>query len=79
LKVEEIREVQILPASPRTDYEFIAVFTATTDAPISPDPAEVIATAWQTPAQWRHEIKTAARIFSPTLLHTFECCPELIG
>lgn len=78
LTLASITEIKKLPASPRTDYEFITVFTATTDAPVSPDPEEVIATAWLSPAEWRNEISKTARQFSPTLLHTMKSCPELL-
>lgn len=87
LELTTIQEITKLTASPHTDYEFITVYKAVLtqpppDAPpdtlITPDPAEVIATAWLTPTQWQTEIQNKTRPFSPTLLHTFRCCPELL-
>lgn len=78
LTLTTLEEVAKLPASPDTDYEFITIYKAVTPAPITPDPAEVLATTWQTPAHWQTEIQNSARLFSPTLLHTFQHCPELL-
>jgi isopentenyl-diphosphate delta-isomerase len=78
LELTGVQEVAKLSAGPRTDYEFITVYRAVSDAPIHPDPPEVIATDWLTPTQWREEIATRARLFSPTLLHTLEHCPQLL-
>lgn len=75
--LDEITEITKLNAGPRTDFEFITVYTATTASPVNPDPAEIIATDWHTPAQWLQEIKTQSRLFSPTLIHTIESCPNL--
>lgn len=61
-----------IPASPATDYEFIAVYKAVTDAEPSPNPEEIVAIDCQSPARWKSEIQSRARLFSPTLLHTIE-------
>ncbi len=79
IHLTDITEIAKLTASPQTDHEFITVYTATTNAQIHPDPAEIIATDWCTPARWQQEIQLQTRPFSPTLIHTIESCPQLFS
>jgi len=52
-----------------TEHEVVDLFVAETDAPppLHPDPAEVMATRWLTPAHLRHEISVAPERFTPWL------------
>lgn len=79
LRIAKVKKLTKLAASARTDWEFITVYITITDEPIFPDSAEVIATEWLLPDQWKQEIRAAKRPFSPTLLHTFESCPEILN
>jgi isopentenyl-diphosphate delta-isomerase type 1 len=59
-----------IPASPATGYEFITVYKAISDEEPTPNRDEIIAIDCHAPAQWKAEIDSAARRFSPTLLYS---------
>ncbi len=72
LFISHAEEISKLAACPETGYEFITVYKTITDDELRPNPEEIIATDWLTLEQVRDEVRRAARLFSPTLLHTFK-------
>lgn len=67
-----------LAACEMTGMEFIEVYEAVAPEELCPDPSEVIAVEWITRQALLEEMKTGARLFSPTFLHTLRSVNYLI-
>jgi isopentenyl-diphosphate delta-isomerase type 1 len=66
-----------VPACDETGQEFIEVFRTLADGLLRPDKSEIVATEWTTLEAVRTEVRTSARPYSPTFLHTLRRLGEL--
>jgi isopentenyl-diphosphate delta-isomerase type 1 len=69
----KLRFVRKLEACAETGQEFIQVYTAALEREPAPHPEEVVGLCWFTREELRREVSSAARMFSPSLLHSIHC------
>jgi len=72
ITMEQIEPICKVPASAKTDQEFLMVYRAVTEAIPCSNPDEVIAVEWKPLSAWHQEIKNNTRQFSPVLLQTIQ-------
>lgn len=70
IAVEELHFLGKVAACEVTGMEFIEIYRAVASGTPCPDPSEVIATEWLTVEGLAEETRIAARLFSPTFLHS---------